>query len=130
MKTTKKRIKSILAVLAAATVLAPCVITASAATDKVTVVKDDITVNTLSGGDWQTKQDGKVSHRWSGGVTAKLGGYETGGCNVNAFATTKPVTFADDEDLMAEYDVLGVTSSTVHFGVMQGRIIFLLVRRG
>ena len=123
MKTTKKRIKSILAALAAATVLAPCVITASAATDKVTVVKDDITVNTLSGGDWQTKQDGKISHRWSGGVTAKLGGYETGGCNVNAFATTKPVTFADDEDLMAEYDVLGVTSSTVHFGVMQGRML-------
>ena len=123
MKTTKKRIKSILAVLAAATVLAPCVITASAATDKVTVVKDDITVNTLSGGDWQTKQDGKISHRWSGGVTVKLGGYETGGCNVNAFATTKPVTFADDEDLMAEYDVLGVTSSTVHFGVMQGRML-------
>ena len=123
MKTTKKRIKSILAVLAAVTVLAPCVITASAATDKVTVVKDDITVNTLSGGDWQTKQDSKISHRWSGGVTAKLGGYETGGCNVNAFATTKPVTFADDEDLMAEYDVLGVTSSTVHFGVMQGRML-------
>lgn len=123
MKTTKKRIKSILAALAAATVLAPCVITASAATDKVTVVKDDITVNTLSGGDWQAKQDGKVSHRWSGGVTVKLGGYETGGCNVNAFATTKPVTFADDEDLMAEYDVLGVTSSTVHFGVMQGRML-------
>ena len=123
MKTSKKRIKSILAALAAATVLAPCVITASAATDKVTVVKDDITVNTLSGGDWQTKQDGKISHRWSGGVTAKLGGYETGGCNVNAFATTKPVTFADDEDLMAEYDVLGVTSSTVHFGVMQGRML-------
>lgn len=123
MKTTKKRIKSILAALAAVTVLAPCVITASAATDKVTVVKDDITVNTLSGGDWQTKQNGKISHRWSGGVTAKLGGYETGGCNVNAFATTKPVTFADDEDLMAEYDVLGVTSSTVHFGVMQGRML-------
>lgn len=123
MKTTKKRIKSILAVLAAATVLAPCAITASAATDKVTVVKDDITVNTLSGGDWQTKEDSKISHRWSGGVTAKLGGYETGGCNVNAFATTKPVTFADDEDLMAEYDVLGVTSSTVHFGVMQGRML-------
>lgn len=123
MKTTKKRIKSILAVLAAATVLAPCVITASAATDKVTVVKDDITANTLSGGDWQTKQDGKISHRWSGGVTVKLGGYETAGCNVNAFATTKPVTFADDEDLMAEYDVLGVTSSTVHFGVMQGRTL-------
>ena len=123
MKTTKKRIKSILAALAAATVLAPCVITASAATDKVTVVKDDITVNTLSGGDWQTRQDGKISHRWSGGVTVKLGGYETGGCNVNAFATTKPVTFADDEDLMAEYDVLGVTSSTVHFGVMQGRML-------
>lgn len=123
MKTTKKRIKSILAALAAATVLAPCVITASAATDKVTVVKDDITVNTLSGGDWQTKEDSKISHRWSGGVTAKLGGYETGGCNVNAFATTKPVTFADDEDLMAEYDVLGVTSSTVHFGVMQGRML-------
>lgn len=123
MKTTKKRIKSILAALAAATVLAPCVITASAATDKVTVVKDDITVNTLSGGDWQTKQDGKISHRWSGGVTVKLGGYETGGCNVNAFATTKPVTFADDEDLMAEYDVLGITSSTVHFGVMQGRML-------
>ena len=123
MKTTKKRIKSILAVLAAATVLAPCVITASAATDKVTVVKDDITVNTLSGGDWQTKEDSKISHRWSGGVTAKLGGYETAGCNVNAFATTKPVTFAEDEDLMAEYDVLGVTSSTVHFGVMQGRTL-------
>lgn len=123
MKTTKKRIKAILAVLAAATVLAPCVITASAATDKVTVVKDDITVNTLSGGDWQTKQDSKISHRWSGGVTVKLGGYETGGCNVNAFATTKPVTFADDEDLMAEYDLLGVTSSTVHFGVMQGRML-------
>ena len=123
MKTTKKRIKSILAVLAAATVLAPCVITASAATDKVTVVKDGITTNTLAGGDWQTKEDSKISHRWSGGVTAKLGGYETAGCNVNAFATTKPVTFAEDEDLMAEYDVLGVTSSTVHFGVMQGRTL-------
>lgn len=91
MKTTKKRIKSILAVLAAATVLAPCVITASAATDKVTVVKDDITVNTLSGGDWQTKQDGKISHRWSGGVTVKLGGYETGGCNVNALRRQSPL---------------------------------------
>ena len=123
MKTTKKRIKSILAVLAAATVLAPCVITASAATDKVTVVKDGITANTLAGGDWQTKEDSKISHRWSGGVTAKLGGYETAGCNVNAFATTKPVTFAEGEDLMAEYDVLGVTSSTVHFGVMQGRTL-------
>ena len=103
--------------------LAPCVISASAATNKVTVVKDDITANTLVGGDWQTKEDSKISHRWSGGVTAKLGGYETGGCNVNAFATTKPVTFADDEDLMAEYDVLGVTSSSVHFGVMQGRTL-------
>ena len=113
------RIKNLIAALAAATVLAPCVITANAATDKVTVVKDDITVNTLSGGDWQTKQDGKISHRWSGGVTVKLGGYETAGCNVNAFATTKPVTFADDEDLMAEYDVLGVTSSTVHCVGMQ-----------
>lgn len=119
----KFRIKNLIAALAAATVLAPCVVSASAATDKVTVVKDDITANTLVGGDWQTKQDSKISHRWSGGVTAKLGGYETGGCNVNAFATTKPVTFKDDEDLMAEYDLLGVTSSTVHFGIMQGRTI-------
>ena len=123
MKTTKKSVKSLIAALAAATILAPSAITASAATNKVSVVKDEITANTLVGGDWQTKTDSKISHRWSGGVTAKLGGYETAGCNVNAFATTKPVTFAEDEDLMAEYDVLGVTSSTVHFGVMQGRTL-------
>lgn len=121
MKKAKKRIKSIFAILAAATVLAPCVFTASAATDRVTVVKDEITANTLVGGDWQTKENSKISHRKSENVTAKLGGYETAGCNVNAFATKESVTFAADEDLMAEYDVLGVTSSTVHFGVMQGR---------
>ncbi len=113
-------------IISAATIsiiASPAVISAKAANEKITVVKDDVTFNTLIGGDWKINDNGKISHRWSGGVTVKLSGYETAGNNVNAFATTKSVEFADDEDLMAEYDVLGVTSSTVHFGVMQGKKI-------
>ena len=104
-----------------AAVIFPGVYGAKAANEKVTVIKDDITMTTLTGGDWQVKDGTKISYRSSGGTTVKLGGYETAGNNVNCFATKTSVKFADDEDLMAEYDVLGVTSGSVHFGVMQGR---------
>ena len=102
-------------------VVFPGVYGAKAANGKVTVIKDDITMTTLTGGNWQVKDGTKISYRSSGGTTVKLGGYETAGNNVNCFATKTSVKFAADEDLMAEYDVLGVTSGSVHFGVMQGR---------
>lgn len=104
-----------------AAAIAPSVYDAKAANKKVTVIQDDITMTTLTGGNWQVKSDTKIEYRTSGGTTVKLGGYETAGNNVNCFATKTSVKFADDEDLMAEYDVLGVTSKSVHFGVMQGR---------
>lgn len=121
----RKTYKQILTVVFAAcltvSVTVPGILSANAATVKSSLVKDDVTTNTLKSGDWETKENSGISHRWSGGVTANLRGYETGGNNINCFATTTPITFASDEDLMAEYDILGVTSGTVHFGVMQGK---------
>lgn len=118
---TKKSLATVCAACMVAAVIFPGVYGAKAANEKVTVIKDDITMTTLTGGDWQVKDGTKISYRSSGGTTVKLGGYETAGNNVNCFATKTSVKFADDEDLMAEYDVLGVTSGSVHFGVMQGR---------
>ena len=120
-KTYKKILTAVFAACLTVSIAVPGVSSAYAATIESSVVKDDITVNTLKGGDWEIKESSSISHRWSGGVTVKLGGYETGGNNINCFATTTPITFASDEDLMAEYDILGVTSETVHFGVMQGK---------
>lgn len=120
-KIYKRILTSVCLVMLTASIAVPGFSSAYAATVESPVVKDDITVNTLKGGDWEIKENSNISHRWSGGVTAKLGGYETASNNINCFATTTPITFAYDEDLMAEYDILGVTSETVHFGVMQGR---------
>lgn len=122
-KTYKKILTAVFAACLTVSVTVPGILSANAATVKSVLVKDDVTTNTLKGGDWETKENSGISHRWSGGVTANLSGYETGGNNINCFATTTPITFASDEDLMAEYDILGVTSETVHFGVMQGRTL-------
>ena len=92
---------------------------AFAASDKKVIVDDAVTSTTLTGGDWAVTGDG-ITYRGGSGVALCLSGYETAGNNVNAVATISPVTFAADEDLMAEFDVSGVSSSTVHFGVMQG----------
>lgn len=122
-KTYKKIITAFFAACLTVSVTVPGILSVNAATVNSSLVKDDITTNTLKSGDWEIKENSNITHRWSGGVTAKLGGYETGGNNINCFATTTPISFASDEDLMAEYDILGVTSETVHFGVMQGRTL-------
>lgn len=91
-----------------------------AASKKIDIVNDSITKSTLISGDWK-KTSEKISYRGSESAALRISGYESSNANnVNAIATLAPVTFSEDEDLMAEYDVLGISSSTVHFGVMQG----------
>ena len=55
-----------------AAAIAPSVYDAKAANKKVTVIQDDITMTTLTGGNWQVKSDTKIEYRTSGGTTVKL----------------------------------------------------------
>ena len=56
---TKKSLATVCAACMVAAVIFPGVYGAKAANEKVTVIKDDITMTTLTGGDWQVK-DGKA----------------------------------------------------------------------
>ena len=80
---TKKSLATVCAICMVAAAIAPSVYDAKAANKKVTVIQDDITMTTLTGGNWQVKSDTKIEYRTSGGTTVKLGGYETAGNNVN-----------------------------------------------
>lgn len=96
------------------------VIVVSAGSLKKELVNDSISANSI-GENWQVKEDSKITYKTSGGAFLRLSGYQSSdGLNVNAIYTSDSVEFAQDEDLMVEYDVLNHQGDRVFLSIMQG----------